>query len=162
MLKPQQKIRLVCSAGVRGSVYVPISGNKSWEIFQEVFLLSRHSCSIKAPVCVSRLYRRAYFNELYPSLPDCCMLGLPFGVTSILIPSAQTNKPLLTSTGRPYATKPWLRSSSVLFKAFSRSMRGVWKEWTQINVPNQRNQVLIVLKEINLTEFFCFKKLAIL
>lgn len=91
-------------------VCVPISGNKSWEIFQEVFLLSRHSCSIKAPVCVSRLYRRAYFNELYPSLPDCCMLGLPFGVTSILIPSAQhgskINKPLLTSTGRPYATNP--------------------------------------------------------
>lgn len=97
----------VC-VGERECVCLSISGSKSWEIFQEVFLLSRHSCSIKAPVCVSRLYHRVYFNELYPSLPDCCMLGLPFRVTSIQIPSTQhgskPNKPPLTSTGRPYAT----------------------------------------------------------
>jgi len=117
MLKPQQEIWSV--AWVCVGVCMCLTGNKSWEIFQEVFLLSRHSRSMKAPVCVSCFYRRAYFNELYPSLPDCCMLGLPFGVTSILIPSAQhgseTNKPLLTSTGRPYATMLWLRSSPVFF-----------------------------------------------
>lgn len=120
MLKPQRKIPSVCSVGVRGSVCV--SRNKCWEIFQEVFLLSRHSCSIKAPVCVSRLYSRVYFNELYPTLPDCCMPGLPFVVMSILIPSAQhgskTNKSLLTSTGRPYAANPPTMSLTYLSPSF--------------------------------------------